>query len=204
MKLGGCLGVGLLGVAALAIVLAIWGSRQYNGLVEQDENVKKAWANVEADYQRRYDLIGNLVATVEQAADFEKGTLTEVIEARAKATSINLTAEQLTEENIAKFQKAQNELNQAFLGRMNFLQENYPQLTATEQFRDLSSQIEGTENRINVSRTRYNDAVQQYNNTVRKVPTNLIAGFFNFGSKAPFSSVEGADAAPSVRDEFKK
>lgn len=204
MKKGGCLGIGVLAVLALAVMAVMWGTGIYNGLITQDENVKKAWGNVETDYQRRNDLIGNLVATVEQAADFERGTLTDVIEARAKATSINLDVDNLTEENIAKFQQAQNELNQAFLGRMNFLQENYPQLTATEQFRDLSAQIEGTENRINVSRNRYNDAVQEYNNAVRRVPANLVASMFNFDVKAPFKSVEGADVAPSVRDEFNK
>ena len=204
MKKGGCLGIGLIALLAIAAIAVLWGSGQYNKLVQQDENVTKAWANVEADYQRRYDLIGNLVATVENAAEFERGTLTDVIEARSKATSINLSADELTPENIAKFQQAQNELNQAFLGRMNFLQENYPTLTATEQFRDLNSQIEGTENRINVSRTRYNDAVQEYNQTVRSVPANILAGLFGFDQKAPFSSVEGADVAPSVRDEFNK
>lgn len=204
MKTGGCLGIGVLALLAIGVMAAIWGTGIYNGLITQDENVKKAWGNVETDYQRRNDLIGNLVATVEQAADFERGTLTDVIEARAKATSINLTADDLTPENMANFQAAQEELNQAFLGRMNFLQENYPQLTATEQFRDLSAQIEGTENRINVSRNRFNDAVQEYNNVVRKVPNNLIAGIFNFDVKAPFEAVSGAEVAPSVRDEFNK
>ena len=176
----------------------------YKRQVKQDENVKNAWGNVETDYQRRNDLIGNLVATVENAAEFERGTLTDVIEARSKATSINLDVDELTPENIAKFQQAQNELNQAFLGRMNFLQENYPQLTATQQFRDLSAQIEGTENRINVSRNRYNESVNQYNNAVRQVPANIVASLFNFDIKAPFSSVEGADVAPDVRAEFDK
>ncbi|MDO5656047.1 MAG: LemA family protein [Flavobacteriaceae bacterium] len=204
MKKGGCLGIGVLAVLALAVMAIMWGSGIYNGLITQDEKVKNAWGNVETDYQRRNDLIGNLVATVEQAADFERGTLTDVIEARSKATSINLDVENLTEENIARFQQAQNELNQAFLGRMNFLQENYPQLTATQQFRDLSAQIEGTENRINVSRNRYNEAVLEYNNAVRRVPANLVASIFNFDVKAPFKSVEGADVAPDVRAEFGK
>lgn len=204
MKKGGCLGIGLIAVVAIAAIGFIWGTSIYNGFIKQDENVKNAWGNVQTDYQRRNDLIGNLVATVDQAADFERGTLTDVIEARAKATSMNIDADNLTEENIAKFQEAQQELNQAFMGRMNFLQENYPQLTATEQFRDLSAQIEGTENRINVSRNRYNEAVQEYNNNVRKVPNNIVASFTGFDVKAPFSAVEGADVAPSVRDEFNK
>lgn len=204
MKKGGCLGIGVLALLAIAVMAVMWGTGIYNGLVKQDENVKNAWGNVETDYQRRNDLIGNLVATVENAAEFERGTLTDVIEARSKATSINLDVDELTPENIAKFQQAQNELNQAFLGRMNFLQENYPQLTATQQFRDLSAQIEGTENRINVSRNRYNESVNQYNNAVRQVPANIVASLFNFDVKAPFASVEGADVAPDVRAEFDK
>ncbi len=199
----GCLGIGAV-VLIVGIAIAMWAGGIYNGFVTQDESVKNAWGNVETDYQRRNDLIGNLVATVQEAAEFERGTLTDVIEARAKATSINLSADDLTPENMAKFQQAQDELNKAFLGRMNFLQENYPQLTATEQFRDLSAQIEGTENRINVSRNRYNEAVREYNNEVRKVPNNILAGIFNFDVKEPFSSVEGADVAPDVRGEFNK
>ncbi|MGI9527041.1 MAG: LemA family protein [Weeksellaceae bacterium] len=204
MKKGGCLGIGLIAVIAIVVIGAIWGTGIYNGFIKQDENVKNAWGNVQTDYQRRNDLIGNLVATVDAAADFERGTLTDVIEARRQAASIQLDGDDLTPENIAKFQEAQQELNQAFLGRMNFLQENYPQLTATAQFRDLSAQIEGTENRINVSRNRYNEAVQQYNNEIRRVPNNIVANFTGFDVKAPFESVAGADVAPSVRDEFKK
>ncbi|MXV37210.1 LemA family protein [Flavobacteriaceae bacterium Ap0902] len=204
MKKGGCLGIGLIAIIAIVAIAAFWGTRVYNGFITQDENVKNAWGNVQTDYQRRNDLIGNLVATVDQAADFERGTLTDVIEARRQAASIQLDGDNLTEENIARFQEAQEELNQAFLGRMNFLQENYPTLTATEQFRDLSAQIEGTENRINVSRNRYNEAVQAYNNEVRKVPNNIVASFTGFETKAPFEAVRGADVAPSVRDEFNR
>lgn len=200
----GCLGIGVLAVLAVGVMLLIWGTGIYNKLITEDENLKRAWGNVETDYQRRNDLIGNLVATVQEAADFERGTLTDVINARARANSLQLSVDDLTPENMARFQQAQEELNQAFLGRMNFLQENYPQLTATEQFRDLSAQIEGTENRINVSRVRYNEAVEQYNNQVRKVPNNLIANLYNFDVKSPFKSVEGAEVAPSVRDEFNK
>ena len=200
----GCLGIGIVAVLAIGIMTMIWGVGIYNKLVTEDENLKRAWGNVETDYQRRNDLIGNLVATVQEAADFERGTLTDVINARAQANSIQLNVDDLTPENMARFQQAQEELNQAFLGRMNFLQENYPQLTATEQFRDLSAQIEGTENRINVSRVRYNEAVEKYNNQVRRVPNSLIAVFTGFDVKSPFKSVEGADVAPSVRDEFNR
>lgn len=196
--------IAIIVLVAIAAIALMWGSGKYNSLVKQDENVKKAWANVETDYQRRYDLIGNLVATVDNAAEFEKGTLTEVIEARSKAQAIQLSVEDLSEQNIQKFQQAQNELNQSFLGRLNFLQENYPQLTATEQFRDLNSQIEGTENRINLTRTRYNEAVNEYNNAVRTFPNNIVAGFAGFTQKAPFSAAVGAEKAPSVRDEFNK
>lgn len=200
----GCLGIGVLAILAMGVMLLIWGTGIYNKLITEDENLKRAWGNVETDYQRRNDLIGNLVATVQEAADFERGTLTDVINARAQANSIQLDVDDLTPENMARFQQAQEELNQAFLGRMNFLQENYPQLTATEQFRDLSAQIEGTENRINVSRVRYNEAVEQYNNQVRRVPNNFVARLYNFDVKSPFKSVEGAEVAPSVRDEFNR
>ncbi len=188
----------------LAVMLGMYMVGLYNNLVAEDEKVKEAWSNVENAYQRRNDLIGNLVATVSEAADFERGTLTDVIEARSKATSIQLNVDELTPENIAKFQEAQNQLNQAFLGRMSFLQENYPQLTATQQFSDLSASIEGTENRINVARNRYNAAVREFNTIVRRFPTNTIAGMFGFAPKAPFEAEEGAEKAPDVRGEFDK
>ncbi len=188
----------------LAIMMGMYMIGLYNNLVAEDEKVKESWSNVENAYQRRNDLIGNLVATVSEAADFERGTLTDVIEARSKATSIQLNVDELTPENIAKYQEAQNQLNQAFLGRMNFLQENYPQLTATQQFRDLSASIEGTENRINVARNRYNATVREYNTMVRRFPTNTIAGMFGFTPKAPFEAEEGAEKAPDVRSEFDK
>lgn len=198
------------GIIAILIFVGIvcafgfWVSNTYNGLVKQEENVKNAWADVETNYQRRYDLIGNLVATVEKAADFEKSTLTEVIDARAKAQQIQLNVDELTPENMERFQQAQNELNKAFLGRLNFLQENYPQLTATEQFKELNSQIEGTENRINISRIDYNKNVNIYNTMIRSFPDNIAANLTGFQEKAPFSSVSGAEKAPSVRDEFNK
>lgn len=199
----GALGIGAV-IIGLLVIFGIFAFGQYNTLVGVEEDVNKAWANVESDYQRRYDLIDNLVATVDNAAEFERGTLTDVIEARSRAQSVQLSVDELTPENIQRFQQAQNELNQSFLGRMSFLQENYPQLTATQQFRDLMSQIEGTENRINVSRNRYNDAVQVYNTKVRSAPTNIIAGLFGFERKAPFTSVQGAEVAPSVRDSFNR
>lgn len=203
MKKGCLIGGVILGAILLvALAIGMWVNGIYNSLTVEENAVDKAWANVETDYQRRYDLIDNLVATVQGAADFERGTLTEVIEARSKATSINLSVDELTEENIAKFQQAQNELNQAFLGRMSFLQENYPQLTATQQFRDLSSQIEGTENRINVSRNRYNEAVNKYENLRETSPNIFVANTLGFTEKAEFKADAGAEKAPKV--EFNK
>lgn len=199
----GCLIGGVI-VAAIIGLLLLVGFGSYNSLVSSEESVKKAWANVEADYQRRYDLIGNLVATVDNAAKFERGTLTDVINARANAQSIKLNVDDLSEANIKKFQEAQDALNQSFLGRMNFLTENYPQLTATQQFRDLSAQIEGTENRINVSRTRYNEEVQSFNTQVRSFPTVIFANLLGFKEKGSFTAVAGADKAVDVRKEFDK
>lgn len=197
----GCLGIGI-GALVIAALIGFWGVSQHNSLVGADEGVIKAWADVESSYQRRYDLIDNLVATVKNAAEFEKGTLTEVIEARANAQSIKLSVDDLSAENLQKFQQAQQELNQSFLGRMNFLQENYPQLTATQQFRDLSNSIEQTENRINVARVRFNEEVQTYNTKIRSFPANFIAGFMGLTRKAPFEADKGAEKAPSVRDAF--
>ncbi len=199
----GCL-IGGIAVAVIVGILFLIGLGSYNGLVSSEESVKKAWANVEADYQRRYDLIGNLVATVDNAAQFERGTLTDVINARANAQSIKLNVNDLNEANIKKFQEAQDALNQSFLGRMNFLTENYPQLTATQQFRDLSVQIEGTENRINVSRTRYNEEVQVYNTKLRSFPNVLFASVLGFKEKGSFTAAAGADKAIDVRKEFGK
>ena len=174
------------------------GCSSYNNLVAEEEAVEQSWADVETQYQRRADLIPNLVNTVRGAADFESETLQSVTEARARATSINLDASDLEDPaRIQEFQQAQDELTGA-LGRLLVVAENYPQLRATEAFRDLQAQLESTENRINVARRDYNGAVARYNTHVRRFPTALIAGIAGFDRRTPFESEAGAEQAPEV------
>lgn len=184
---------------SLAILLStlFLQSCSYNTLVSGDEGVKKAWADVEASYQRRADLIGNLVETVKGEAKFEKETLTAVIEARAKATSIQLKTDDLTPENIAKFQQAQSQLSGA-LSRLLVVAEQYPNLKATQAFENLMNELERTENRINIARRDYNAAVQDYNTHVRSFPSNLIAKMFGFKTHEPFKADPGSEKAPKV------
>lgn len=185
----------LLGLVA---IVAIWAVGGYNGLVSEEENVNNAWAKVQADYQRRADLIPNLVETVKGYAEHEKGTFESVTEARTKATQINLNVEDLTEENMAKLQAAQGELSSA-LSRLIAVAEAYPELKADKNFQELQAQLEGTENRIKESRNKYNDAVKQYNVTVRQFPKNILAGIFGFGQKTPFAADADAQKAPEVK-----
>ncbi|MDX1721048.1 MAG: LemA family protein, partial [Salegentibacter mishustinae] len=161
----------------------------------------KNWADVENAYQRRSDLIPNLVSTVEGSADFERGTLTDVIEARAKATSVNVDAGNLNQEQIQQFQQAQGGLSSA-LSRLLVSVERYPDIKSNQNFLQLQSQLEGTENRISVARNRYNEAVRQYNTYIRKFPNNIFAGMFGFERKAPFEAEEGAENAPDVEFDF--
>jgi LemA protein len=188
----------LIVVIGLILVLGGCGCNGYNKLVKLDEAVKQKWGNVQSDYQRRSDLIPNLVSTVKGAANFEQTTLTQVIEARAKATQVNISPENLTPENVQRFQQAQGELSGA-LGRLLVVSEQYPQLRATESFRDLQAQLEGTENRIKVSRNDYNEAVRQYNTSTRTFPNNICAGMFGFTQKQPFTADQGAEKAPQVQ-----
>lgn len=185
----------LLGVLLL-LVFNMCGS--YNTAVNKDENVKKAWSQVENQYQRRADLIPNLVNTVKGYADFEKETLQSVIEARANATKVNFTADELTPENIQRFEQAQSALGGA-LSRLLVTVERYPDLKANENFLSLQTQLEGTENRISVERRNFNTAVNDYNAYVRKFPTNLFAGMFGFSPKGYFSAAPGSDKAPEVK-----
>lgn len=188
----------LIVIFAVLLVLGGCGCSGYNKMVNLDEDVKAKWANVQSDYQRRADLIPNLVATVKGAANFEQETLTRVIEARSKATSINVSADSLTPANIERFQKAQGELSGA-LSRLLVVAEQYPQLQATQNFRDLQAQLEGTENRIKVSRNDFNSSVQSYNSTIRRFPNNLFAGMFGFSAKQPFAADPGSQNAPKVQ-----
>ncbi len=191
-------GVVILIVVVLALVsLFGWVKGAYNGMVKADEGVQAAWSQVENVYQRRADLIPNLVATVKGYAEHESATLQSVVEARAKATQMSVDAENLTQESLAKYQKAQGELGSA-LGRLLMIQENYPDLKANQNFRDLQSQLEGTENRITVERQKFNDAARSYNTMIRQFPKNIIAGMFGFEKKPYFEASEEAMAAPKV------
>ncbi|HRD56626.1 MAG TPA: LemA family protein [Ferruginibacter sp.] len=184
----------ILGILA---VLVFMGCNGYNGLVKQDESVKKAWNNVQAEYQNRADLVGNLVNTVKGAANFEQKTLTDVIEARSKATSVNINAENLTPEKIAEFQAAQGQLTGA-LSRLLATVEAYPTLKATENFKQLQGQLEGIENNIKNSRKLFNEEVNVYNTKVRSFPMNIIGGMFGFKAKEGFKADAGAEKAPTV------
>ena len=178
-------------------VVAIFFYATYNGFVNREEGLKSAWSNVETQYQRRADLIPNLVNTVKGYAAHETQTLNEVTEARARATSINLSADDLTPERLAQFQRAQAEVRSA-LGRLIAVSESYPDLKANQNFLELQAQLEGTENRIAVARKDFNAAAQQYNVSVRRFPANLVARMFGFGQKPYFELAEGAAAAPQV------
>lgn len=182
---------------ATILMIGSLSSCNYNSLVEKQLTVDQKWAEVETQYQRRADLIPNLVNVVKGYAEHESKTLENVIAARAKATSITLTADQLTEENMAKFQKAQGDLSNA-LKSLLAVSESYPNLKANENFRDLQVQLEGTENRIATARTRYTEAVLDYNVAIKKFPTVIYAGWFGFDAKPQFTAEEGAEKAPTV------
>jgi LemA protein len=187
----------LIVIGGLILLLGGCGCSGYNGLVQMDQNVKGKWANVESDYQRRSDLIPNLVNTVKGAADFEKSTLEAVVNARAHATQTKIDVTNLSPEKVAEFQKAQSQLSGA-IGRLLVTMEKYPELKATDAFRDLQSQLEGTENRIKVSRNDFNSAVQEYNTSVKKFPMVLFSGIFGFKEKGFFAAEAGAEKAPTV------
>lgn len=189
--------LGLLIILGLVLILGVWGCSGYNGLVKQDESVKNAWNNVNTEYQKRSDLVGNLVNTVKGAANFEQETLTKLVEARAKATSINLNADQLTPENMAKFQEAQGQMSGA-LSRLLAVVENYPDLKANQNFLQLQGQLEGIENDVRSSRKNFNDAVNTYNTQVRSFPMNIFSGMFGFKAKEGFAADPGAEKAPKV------
>lgn len=178
-------------------VVAIFFYVTYNGFVNKEEGVNAAWSNVETQYQRRSDLIPNLVNTVKGYAAHESQTLGEVTEARAKATSINLSAGELTSERLAQFQQAQADVRSA-LGRLIAVAESYPDLKANQNFIELQSQLEGTENRIAVARKDFNDAARKYNVAVRRFPSNLVAALFGFDQKPYFEAAEGTETAPQV------
>jgi LemA protein len=187
----------LMSLVAMVVLAMSLTSCSYNSMVEADENVKAQWAKVENQYQRRADLIPNLVSTVKGYAAHEATTLEAVVEARAKATQVTIDAENLTEENLKAYQEAQGELSQA-LGRLLAVTENYPDLKANENFRDLQAQLEGTENRIATERGRYSEMVAGYNAKIRKFPAVITAKIFGFEAKPQFAAEAGAEKAPVV------
>ncbi len=195
---------GLLILLAIIVVVGFLGCNGYNGLVKQDEAVKKAWNNVQTEYQNRSDLVGNLVNTVKGAANFEQNTLTAVVEARAKATSVNINADNLTPEKIAEFQAAQGQLTGS-LSRLLATVEAYPTLRATENFTKLQGQLEGIENNIKNSRKVFNDEINTYNTKVRSFPMNILGGLFGFHAKEGFKADAGAEKKVDVNfDDMKK
>ena len=191
----GCIGLIVLGVIALA--LFGWVKNSYNGLVKDQESVKTAWSQVENVYQRRADLIPNLVETVKGYAKHEQETLEGVIEARANATKVTIDPSKMTPEDLKKYQEAQGEVTNA-LSRLIAVSESYPDLKANQNFLELQNQLEGTENRITVERNKFNEVARTYNTKRRTFPTNIIAGIFNFDEKPYFQAQEGADKAPKV------
>ncbi|HVK97049.1 MAG TPA: LemA family protein [Flavisolibacter sp.] len=184
-------------VLGILVIFLFWGCSGYNGLVAQDENVKKVWNDVQNQYQRRSDLIPNLVRTVQGEANFERGTLTDVISARARATSMQISPENLTPENIQQFQQAQGQLSGA-LSRLLVTVEQYPNLRANDAFRNLQVELAGTENRIATARRDFNAAVQEYNVRVRRFPTNIFASIMGFRPREGFTADPGSQNAPRV------
>jgi len=182
----------------IVLVLVLWGVKAYNNMVTQEEGVSTAWANVESQYQRRADLIPNLVNTVKGYAAHESETLQAVVNARTKATSINIDADNMTAEQLQEYQKAQSEVGGA-LGRLIAISENYPDLKANQNFLELQAQLEGTENRIAVERKNFNDAAKKYNTYIRKFPQSLLSGVFGFDKKPYFEAEEGSQKAPTVQ-----
>lgn len=178
-------------------LLTVWAITGYNGLVSMDERVANEWANVETQYQRRADLIPNLVNTVKGYAQHEKETLEGVISARSQATQIKVNADDLTPEKLAEYQKAQGVITSA-LGKLLAITERYPDLKANQQFSELQAQLEGTENRINVARTNFNNVAKEFNTSIRRFPKNILANLFGFEKRAYFEASEGAAQAPKV------
>ena len=189
---------GTIGIIAAVVVICMWAASAYNSMVGEQEKATTALANVQSAYQRRADLIPNLVEVVKGYASHEKETFESVVAARSKATSITLDPSNITPEKLKEFQQAQGELGSA-LGKLIAIQENYPELKANENFRDLQVQLEGTENRINEARNTFNKVVQQYNIVIRKFPKNILAGIFGFNTMDKFEAEAGAENAPKVK-----
>lgn len=187
----------LISIAAFLILVYFWGVSAYNGMVSSQESVNSQWANVESQYQRRSDLIPNLVSTVKGYAAHESSTLEGVVAARARATQITIDPENLTPEKLQQYQAAQGQVSSA-LGKLLMITENYPNLKANQNFLELQAQLEGTENRISVERSRFNEVARSYNVMIQRFPKSALAGMFGFSKKPYFESAQGAEAAPTV------
>jgi len=192
--------LGLLIVLGLILILGVWGCGGYNGLVTSDQNVKKVWGNVETNYQRRTDLYNSVIKVIEGSANFEKSLLKDVVDARARATSINVDIND--QQSLDRFQQAQGQLQSSF-SRLLATVENYPDIKTTKAFQDFQTQIEGTENRINVARQDFNSSVENYNLKVKRFPMNLMAGIFGFKEKAYFRSDPGSEKSPGIKFDIK-
>lgn len=191
---------GLLVLIGILVILGFWGCNGYNGLVTADQDVKKVWANVETNYQRRTDLYSSIIKTIEGSANFEKSTLREVIEARSKATSINVDINDPA--SLEAYQKAQAGLQSSF-SKLLAVVENYPDLKTTQAFRDFQTQIEGTENRINIARQDYNKSIEGYNLKVKRFPKNILAGLFGFKEKPFYKADAGSEKNPDIKFDIK-
>ncbi len=191
---------GLLVLIGILVILGFWGCSGYNGLVTSDQDVKKVWANVETNYQRRTDLYSSIIKTIEGSANFEKSTLREVIEARSKATSINVDINDPA--SLEAYQKAQAGLQSSF-SKLLAVVENYPDLKTTQAFRDFQTQIEGTENRINIARQDYNKSIEGYNLKVKRFPKNILAGLFGFKEKPFYKAEAGSEKNPDIKFDIK-
>lgn len=192
--------IALIGIAAIVLIFGVWGCNTYNGLISGEQNVKKSWSNVETNYQRRTDLYSSVIKTVEASANFEKSTLQEVVEARAKATSVTIDVND--PKTLEAFQQAQAGLQSSF-GRLIASFEAYPDLKTTKAFQDFQTQIEGTENRINVARQDYNKAVETYNLKVKRFPGNMLAGMFGHSEKAYYEADKGSEKNPDIKFDIK-
>ncbi len=190
----------LIAITALVLILVVWGCSGYNGLIKGDQDVKKVWGNVETNYQRRTDLYSSVIKTVEASANFEKSTLQQVITARSKATSVTVDIDD--QQSLDKYQQAQGQLQSAF-GKLLAIAENYPDLKTTKAFQDFQTQIEGTENRINIARQDYNSSVEKYNLKVKRFPNNMLAGMFGFKEKGYYKAEPGTEKNPDIKFDIK-
>jgi LemA protein len=192
--------LGLIVLVGILLIFGVWGCNTYNGLISGDQSVKKSWSNVETNYQRRTDLYSSVIKTVEASANFEKSTLREVVEARARATSVTVNIDD--PKSLEQFQQAQANLQGSF-SRLIASFENYPDLKTTKAFQDFQTQIEGTENRINVARQDYNKTVETFNLKVKRFPGNMLAGMFGFSEKAYYEADKGSEKAPDINFDIK-